>query len=205
MVTPENFSVAATTHPIVDVSQVSSPHSPANLAGRVLWGVVWRLFYRPSPKPFHGWRRFLLKLFGARIGHGARPYPTAKIWAPWNLEMGEHSCIGDDVDCYCVGPIKIGAHAIVSQYSYLCAATHDYEHPHFPLLKFPIVIGAQAWVCADVFVGPGVTIGEGAVVGARSSVFKNVEPWAIVAGSPAQFVKKRVLKNFETSGRLKAE
>jgi len=103
-------------------------------------------------------------------------------------------CLADRVDCYCVAPIRIGAHATVSQYSYLCSASHDFEDPRMPLTTAPIVIGDQAWVCADVFVGPGLTIGPGAVVGARSSVYRDVAPWTVVGGNPARFIKKRVLR-----------
>jgi putative colanic acid biosynthesis acetyltransferase WcaF len=177
----------------VNVSNCPSTHSTSNKLGRVLWGIVWLLLYRPSPKPFHAWRRFLLRLFGAKIGRGAFPHASVKIWAPWNLEMGDHSCLSHNVDCYCVAPVKLGAHVTVSQYSYLCTATHDIEQPDMPLITAPIVIGEGAWVTADVFVGPGVTIGEGAVVGARSSVFKDVAPWTVVAGNPARFVRKRLL------------
>jgi putative colanic acid biosynthesis acetyltransferase WcaF len=177
----------------VDVSHCPSAHSFANKLGRVAWAGVWALFYRPSPKPLHAWRRFLLRLFGARIAPHAYPHASARIWAPWNLEMGEYSCLSHQVDCYCVAPVRIGAHATVSQYTYLCTATHDVEAPDMPLLTAPIVIGEGAWVTADVFVGPGVTIGEGAVVGVRSTVLKDVEPWTIVAGNPARFLKKRVL------------
>jgi putative colanic acid biosynthesis acetyltransferase WcaF len=99
--------------------------------------------------------------------------------------MGPHSCLADNVDCYCVAPIRVGEHATVSQYSYLCAASHDYRDIEMPLVVAPIVIEAEAWVAADVFVGPGVRIGEGAVVGARSTVMHDVEPWSVVAGSPA--------------------
>lgn len=142
----------------------------------------------------------MLRMFGARIGRGVRCYPTVRIWAPWNLEMGDFSCMGPDVDCYCVAPIRIGSHAIVSQYSYLCSASHDIGRPDFPLVTAPIVIGEGAWVAADAFVGMGVTVGEGAVVGARSSVFKNVAPWTVVAGTPARFLKKREVK--EESGKI---
>jgi len=107
--------------------------------------------------------------------------------------MGEHSCLANDVDCYCVAPIVLGAHSIVSQYSYLCTATHDYTDPGFPLIARPITIGAHAWVAAGAFVGPGVTVGEGAVIGARSATFKDVPPWAVVAGNPARKIKDRVL------------
>jgi putative colanic acid biosynthesis acetyltransferase WcaF len=147
--------------------------------------------YRPSPVPFHGWRRFLLRLFGAQVGAGAHPYPSCRIWAPWNLAMAKHSCLSHYVDCYCVDRIELGAHATVSQYSFLCAATHDYTQKDFPLMTAPIQIGAHAWVSADVFVGPGVKVGEGAVVGARSTVMRDVKPWTVVAGNPPRVVGQR--------------
>jgi putative colanic acid biosynthesis acetyltransferase WcaF len=133
----------------------------------------------------HGWRCFLLRCFGAKVDGGAHPYPKARVWAPWNLSMGPHSCLADEVDCYCVAPIRLGAHATVSQYSYLCSASHDYRDVAMPLVIAPIVIEAEAWIAADVFVGPGVKVGTGAVIGARSTVMHDVEPWAVVAGSPA--------------------
>jgi len=141
----------------------------------------------------HNWRCFLLRLFGAKIGKGVHPYPTAKIWAPWNLQMDDHSCLADDVDCYCVARISIGAHSTVSQYSYLCGASHDYQQLQMPLITAPIEIGNHVWVAADVFIGPGVNIADGAVVAARSTVVKNVEAWTVVAGTPARFIKNRLL------------
>jgi putative colanic acid biosynthesis acetyltransferase WcaF len=112
---------------------------------------------------------------------------------PWKLEMGDYSCLGDYVICYNVGGICIGAHSTISQYSYLCSSSHDYKHTNMPQIFAPIIIEDQVWICADVFVGPGVTVGQGAVVGARASVFKDVEPWTVVGGHPAKFIKKRVL------------
>ena len=154
-------------------------------ARRFVWNAVWLFLYRPSPRTFHAWRRVLLRAFGATIGPGAVPYSGARIWAPWNLTMDARSCLSDGVDCYCVAPIRIGAHATVSQYSYLCSASHDYHDPTMPLVIAPIVIAAEAWVAAAAFIGPGVAIGEGAVVGARSTVTQDVAPWTVVAGSPA--------------------
>lgn len=167
--------------------------SLTNRLGRVAWSVVWLFFYRPSPNILHPWRRFLLRLFGARIAAGAHPYPRCKIWAPWNLTMGPHSCLANDVDCYCVAPIELGAFALVSQYSYLCAATHDYQNPEFLLITKPIVIRDRAWVAAGAFIGPGVEVGEGAVCGARSVVTRDVEPWTVCAGNPAKTVKRRTM------------
>jgi len=178
----------------VDVSHCPSPHSLGNKLGRILWGIVWLILYRPSPKPAHFWRRFLLRLFGGRIGRHAYPHASARIWAPWNLAMGDYSCLSHHVDCYCVAPIRIGDHATVSQYSYLCTASHDIEAPDMPLVTAPISIGDGAWIAADVFVGPGVAIGDGAVVGVRSNVLKDVEAWTIVAGNPAKFIRRREVR-----------
>lgn len=173
----------------------------ANKLARAFWGLAWLFLFRPSPTPFHAWRRFLLRRFGARIGRGAHPYPSAKIWAPWNLVMGEHSCLSHQVDCYCVDKIELGAHATVSQYSFLCTATHDYTQRDMPLVTAPIYIGAHAWVTADVFVGPGVTVSEGAVVGARSTLFRDVEPWTVVAGNPPKVVGPRVIQEDNNEAR----
>jgi putative colanic acid biosynthesis acetyltransferase WcaF len=188
----------ATDNPVtnrkIDVSQCLSTHSFKNKLGRVIWRIVYLLFFRPSPAPLQNWRRFVLRLFGARIGKGAKILPSCKIWAPWNLEMGDYSCLSHDVDCYCVDRITIGAHATVSQYSYLCTATHDPSDPGMKLVTAPIVIEDQAWVCADVFVSPGVTVGQGTVVGARSSVFKDLPAWKICWGTPAKPVRDRIIK-----------
>ena len=171
-------------------SDYPSPHSRTNQLMRLLWRVVWLFAYRPSPTVFHAWRRFLLRMFGAKIAGNAYPHPSVKIWAPWNLEMGPLSCLGPYVDCYSVDRIVIGSRATISQYSFLCAATHEYRLLHRPVVTSPIVIAEQAWVAADAFIGPGVTIGEGAVVGARASVYRDVAPWTVVAGNPARILKK---------------
>ncbi|QPC43672.1 putative colanic acid biosynthesis acetyltransferase [Kaustia mangrovi] len=166
----------------------------ANKLGRALWGVVWLVLYRPTPRPCHGWRRFLARLFGAKLGRGVHLYPSSRIWAPWNLEMGNHSCLSEFVDCYCVDKIRIGNHTTVSQYSFLCSASHDFRHRDMPLVTAPITIGEWAWITAGVFIAPGVTVGDGAVVTARSSVFDDIAPWTIASGNPAIPVKQRVLE-----------
>jgi len=179
----------------VDISRPASPHSRRHRLMRVMWGVTYALLFRPSPRPLHAWRNLLLRLFGARLHRTARVYPRARVWAPWNLEMAEHATIADDVDCYCVDTIRIGAHSVVSQYSYLCGATHDFEKANRPLVPLPITIGDSCWIAADVFVGPGVTIGEGTVVGARSSVFGDLPEWKVCVGSPAAAVRERRLES----------
>jgi putative colanic acid biosynthesis acetyltransferase WcaF len=177
----------------IDISYKPSPHGSGNRMARLTWGIVYCVLFRPSLRPMLRWRNFILRCFGAQISKSARIYPKARIWAPWNLHMDECATLSDHVDCYCVAPVRIGAHATVSQYSYLCAASHDHEDANFTLYAQPIAIGAQAWIAADVFIGPGVTIGEGTVVGARSSVFKDLPPWKVCVGSPARPIKDRVV------------
>lgn len=172
--------------------------SNANKILRLLWRTVWVLLFRPSPRLMHGWRRFLLRLFGAKLGHGTYVYPSVQVWAPWNLVMDDHSCLSHFVDCYCVDRIIIGRHATVSQYSFLCTASHDYNKADMPLVVAPIIISEWAWVTADVFVSPGVTVGEGAVVAARSTVTQDVQPWTVVAGAPAKLINLRDRQAFFT-------
>jgi putative colanic acid biosynthesis acetyltransferase WcaF len=162
-----------------------------NRAVRALWAVVWAILFRSSPAPFFGWRRFLLRCFGASIGLQAHPYPRCRIWAPWNLTMGAHSCLANDVDCYSVDAVVLGDFATVSQQSMLCTATHDYSDPAFRLVTKPITIGPRAWIGARAFIAPGVNVGEGAVVGAASAVFRDVETWTVVGGNPARLLKNR--------------
>lgn len=160
---------------------------------RVLWGFATPLF-RFSPRICFGWRSFLLRLFGARVGRETHIYNSATISMPWNLEIGDQSSIGEDACIYNLGRITIGNRTTISQRAHLCAGTHDFTDPALPLLKPPIVVQDQAWVCADAFVGPNVTIGEGAIVGARAVAIKDVEPWMIVAGNPARIIRARVMK-----------
>ena len=171
-----------------------SPFSLGNRLTRASWAIVYVLLFRPSPRPMHRWRNWLLRLFGAKLHRTARVYSRARCWAPSNLTMGECACIGDDVDVYCAAPIEIGAYSTVSQYSYLCAATHDFEQLDHPLVMAPIVIGERCWIAADVFIGPGVRIGDGTVVGARSSVFSDLPEWVVATGTPAKPMRDRGLR-----------
>jgi putative colanic acid biosynthesis acetyltransferase WcaF len=159
----------------------------------VLWMIVWTTLFRPSPVPFHAWRRLLLRLFGANIGPRAVPYPSARIWAPWNLVMGPGSCLSHFVDCYCVELVILEEDATVSQYAHLCTASHDYRYRDMPLIAGPIRICKGAWVTACAFIGPGVEVGEGAIVGACSAVFRDVPAWTIVGGNPAKYIKPRAV------------
>lgn len=179
----------------VDLSQYRNALSRRHQVIRLLWGLVWAVLARPLPRSVgSGWKRFLLRLFGARIDGTAVVYSSAKVYYPANLEMHAYSCLAQGVDCYNVAQVTVGANTTVSQGAYLCTASHDISDPLNPLVTAPIVIEDQAWVAADAFVGMGVTIGQGAVVGARAAVFKDVEPWTVVGGNPAKFIKKRTIK-----------
>lgn len=168
-------------------------YSGKEILSRVLWGGA-HPFFRYSPRIFFGWRRFLLRLFGATVGREVHIYNTATVYLPWNLEIGDWSSIGEHAYIYNLGLIVIGSRTTISQRAHLCAGSHDYQSPDLPLTKPPITVADQAWICADAFLGPGITVGEGAVVAARAVVVKDVEPWAVVAGNPARPIKKRVLR-----------
>ncbi|MCS4174819.1 WcaF family extracellular polysaccharide biosynthesis acetyltransferase [Salinibacter ruber] len=159
---------------------------------RVFWGAGAVLF-RWTPRLLYGVRNALLRLFGAEIGKNVRIHPSATIYFPWNVSIGDWSSVGENAMIYNLGPIEIGEKVTVSQRAHLCAGTHDATDPAMPLQKPPISVGDQAWVCADAFVGPGVTVEEGAVVGARAVVVKDVEAWTIVGGNPARPLRDREL------------
>ena len=180
----------------LDVSKLKCPsqHSFGNKLARVLWAIVRGTVFRWSPRVCFGWRRLLLRFFGARIGRNARISPSVKIWAPWNLTVGDEASIAHQVDCYCVDRLTIGHHATVSQYAFLCTASHDISDPNMKLITAPIVIADQSWICAGVFVAPGVSVGTGAVIGAMSVVVKNVDSWTVVAGNPAKKIKERIVR-----------
>lgn len=158
---------------------------------RASWNLVWLIFYRPSPRQFHGWRSLLLRMFGAKLGSNCHFYPASKIWAPWNLICAEQVTAGDGAEIYNPAPITFGDHAILSQDAYVCGASHDYDDPAFPLIAFAMSIGSYAWVCARASVAPGVQIGDGAVLGLGSVATRDLKPWTVYAGVPAVEVKQR--------------
>jgi len=160
-------------------------------AYRAAWTLAWALLAAWTPPFLNPWRRMLLRLFGARIAGTARIAASARIWYPANLEMGEQACIGPRVDCYTMARITLGPYALASQGAHLCAGTHDVDDSNFQLKAAPIVLGPRSWVAADAFVGPGVTLGEGAVLGARAVAFGDLEPWSVYIGNPMREVRKR--------------
>ena len=161
---------------------------------RFTWGIVYFCLFRPTPRPFHGWRAFLLRLFGAKLGKDVRVYSTARVWAPWNLICDDVSSIADDAIVYNPKPVRLGTHTVVSQYAYICGATHDYEDPAFPLIAFEMNLGSYAWICARATVQPGVQVGEGAVLALGSVATKNLEPWTVYGGVPARRIKARQMQ-----------
>ncbi len=165
-------------------------YSVSNRFARSAWWAVYILLFRWSPRPLHSWRSFLLRCFGARIGRGCHIYPSAQIWAPWNLECGPWACIANGAEVYNPVKISIGEGAIISQDAYLCAASHDYVDPSFPLIHGTIVIGKRAWIASRAIVLMGTKIGDRSVVGAGSVVTKDVPPDSVCVGNPARIVKK---------------
>jgi putative colanic acid biosynthesis acetyltransferase WcaF len=151
---------------------------------RVLWALAYPVF-RLSPRPLWGWRRWLLRRFGARVGREVHVHPTARITMPWNLTLGDFCAVGDRATLYALGQIRIGPRVTVSQGAHLCAGGHDITDPARRLTKPPIQISADAWVCADAFVGPGVVIGERAIVAARAVTMRSVPEGRVAIGNPA--------------------
>lgn len=169
--------------------------SLSNKMLRSLWNVVCFLLFRPfGTKLFNPWRLLLLRMFGAKVKSDSGVYASTKIWAPWNLELGHNAWLGPNVICYNQAMVKLEDNATVSQYAYLCTAGHDIEKTNSNcegLIIAPITISRNAWVGTRSYIGMGVTIGDGAVVGATASVYKDVEPWTVVGGNPAKVLKQR--------------
>jgi putative colanic acid biosynthesis acetyltransferase WcaF len=170
-----------------------SPWTRGEKIRRLLWAIVYNTIFRFTFHTWYGLRASLLRMFGAKLGRNVRIRRTVHIEIPWNLDIGDDVSIGDEAVLYSLGPIKIGARSFVSQYGHLCAGTHDHTHRDYPLLRPPIVVGDDCWIAADAFVGPGVTIGDRTVLGARASAFSDLPPDVIAVGNPAKAVKPREL------------
>jgi len=165
--------------------------SLSNRIRRLVWNLFWLLFFRISPRPLHLWRAMLLRLFGATLGPDCHFYPASKIWAPWNLICADHVAAGDGVEIYNPSPIVFDSHVILSQDAYICGATHDYNDPAFPLLSYRMHFGQYSWICARASVGPGVNVGEGAVLGLGSIATRDLAPWTVYTGNPATPLRER--------------
>lgn len=169
---------------------------PENFRGRPawfvqLWWIVQATLFRWSPQVMYGWRRFLLRLFGASIGRGVIIRPTVEVTYPWKLSIGDYAWVGDHATLYTLGEIRIGDNACVSQHCYLAGAGHNYAKTTFDMEAKAIIIEPEVWLATRVFVAPGVTVGRGAVVGACSVVVKDIPPMTICAGNPARVLRER--------------
>lgn len=168
--------------------------SLGNRIARVVWALAWLVLARFTPPPLHPWRALVLRAFGARLGRGVRVHASVKIWFPANLELGDNVLIGPGAIIYNQGRIRIGSRSVISQRAHLCASTHDVNDPNFQLELRPITIGEQCWVAAEAFVGPGVTMHDRSVLGARGALFKDGEADGIYSGNPAVLIKQRKLR-----------
>lgn len=177
----------------VSLKENKSPFSRKNKLARLAWWFVSIFFSRTPYWALNTLRVNALRIFGAQIGKGCFVYPSAKIWAPWNLKMGDYSCIGPYADIYSMGPVEIGSNVTISQYAVICTGTHDIATPHNDLIIKKNTIHDQSWICAYAKIMPGVTVGEGAVIGMASVLSRNAQPWGVYAGSPAKLIKTRVI------------
>ena len=182
------------TMPETNDAYSGSSFSVSNRMARALWNIIYLICFRFSPRPFHQWRAFLLRLFGAKVGRRCHIYPRAVIWAPWNLECADQVGIADGAIIYNQARIRLGTRVVISQGAHLCSGTHDYTHAEFRLLAFPIDVGDHAWIAAEAFIHPGITVGEGTVIGARAVVTKDMPAWMVCAGHPCQAIKRRELR-----------
>lgn len=182
----------------LDLESYKNRHSVKSKVARALWNAVYWVLFRPSFDKFvllEKWRIFLLRCFGAKIGTKTHSiYSTTIIWAPWNLELGDNVALSQHSNIYAVDKIRIGDNTVISREAFLCTASHDISSPIMELTTAPITIGSNCWICARAIVLPGVTIGDGAVVAAGAVVTKDVEPWTVVGGNPAKFLKNRSMR-----------
>jgi putative colanic acid biosynthesis acetyltransferase WcaF len=182
------------------MQNISTYKTPENFRAKSkitvqLWWIVYAMLFRPSPQIMYGWRRFLLRLFGAKVGKKVILRPTTQITYPWKVSIGDYSWIGDDVVLYSLGTIVIGSNSVISQRSYICTGSHDYLSEGFDIYAQNITIGSKCWLATDVYVAPSVQIGDGTVVGARSSVFKDLPANKVCMGTPAKPTKDRIIKD----------
>lgn len=173
----------------------NSPYSTQEKIWRMLWSITQATFFRFSFHTWNRWRIFLLRSYGADIDNTCVISRTAKIECPWNLTMGKNSCLGNGATAYCLGKVEIGERVSISQGVHICAGSHDYSCDDMPLLRPPITIENDVWLAADSFIGPNVTVGEGAILGARGVAMIDLDAWMIYSGNPAILLKTREKSN----------
>ncbi|MFP4844594.1 putative colanic acid biosynthesis acetyltransferase [Winogradskyella sp. PE311] len=180
-----------------NIQNLNNYKNPDGFRGRSkwtvqLWWIVYALFFKLSPQVMYGWRRFLLRSFGAKIGKNVIIRPSAQITYPWKISIGDFSWVGDEVVLYSLGEIEIGSNTVISQRSYICTGSHHYNSENFEIYAQKIKIGNKCWLASDVYVAPSITINDFTVVGARSSVFSNLPANKVCVGSPAKPIKDRI-------------
>jgi len=168
--------------------------SVGNRVYRVIWNLTWFLFCSWTPPALWRWRLLVLRIFGARVAFRCDVRGSAKVWCPSNLVLKEGALMAEKVNCYNVAVVVLERGALVSQGAYLCTASHDISKPDFPLVSKPIVMEANCWVASEAFVGPGVIVGEGAVLGARAAAFHDLDAWSVYRGNPAILQKNREIR-----------
>ena len=179
-----------------DRSDRSQPSfSLSNRIKRLVWGIVYLFFIKYSPVAFRKWRLFWYRLFGSKFYGRVNIYPKAIVWAPWNLEMHDKSCIANHAIIYSQAKITIGCRTLVSQGAHLCSGTHNFESNLFDLVSKPITLCDDVWICAEAFIGPGVTVNDGVVLGARSLAHKDLSAWSVYAGNPALKIRDRLSRS----------
>ena len=183
--------VGTTRKVLTQASRYLSPWPLKNRLGRLAWNIVWSCLFRTSPKPLYAWRRLLLRLFGCRIEGRPCVSPYARITMPWNLRLGDKATLADRCEIYNLDSVCLGPRVTIAQEAYLCAGSHDFEHPYMPLTTAPITVGEDAFIAARAFIMPGVTVHRGAIVGACAVVTKDVDECLIVAGNPARMIGRR--------------
>lgn len=198
----QDFAAMSSVDPVpsrfrIDLRQSKTRWSRKILVARVVWSCFVKPVFLLLPRPFFRLRVALLRMMGARIGKDCHLEPGIRILMPWNLEFGDNVAVGREAEFLNFAVVRIDSMTVVSQHTYLCTGTHDYTHPHFPLRFAPIVIGPQCWVAARAFIGPGVTIGEGTVIGAAAVVTRDMPEWMVCAGNPCAPIKPRVVNSQE--------
>lgn len=186
--------MVSTTKRYQDLNKFSVPEEFRGKSKFVvqLWWIVQQVFFAMSPQFFYGWRRFLLRLFGAKIGKGVLLRPSTKITYPWKVTIGDYSWIGEETTLYSLGNIEIGNHVAIAHGVYINTGYHNYEIETFDIHQKKTIIEDQCWITNDVYIAPGVTIGKGCVIGARSSVLKNMPSGWVCYGNPAKSIKLRI-------------
>lgn len=195
------ISPADTTQELIDTqaNRAAVKYSRTEQLRRILW-TFGSIAFRLSPRPFFGWRRMVLRLFGAKVGRNVHVYATTRIYMPWNVELGDSAAIGEDAFIYSLGKVRIGARVALAYRSHICAGTHDFSDPALPLLKPPVVIEDDAWIGTEAFIGPGTVVGRGTIVAARAVVVKDVPPMHIVGGNPAKQIGLRAVPTAHKAG-----